>query len=162
MVVVSRAILNNKRCVEDCRQYDIFSMAREVDLTKPQSVSCNWRRRGRVISTIDVQVLPDRNCLKFSYCFPDRKPEDRGMIRYFVGLDTTKCYFGGHRYWFLCPNCNRRCAKLYLPTGQTYFACRICYNLTYRSQQEKPSIRHRRYIDSIMAKAGIPPRRRCK
>ena len=46
---------------------------------------------------------------------------------------------GGLRYWFSCPlqrdggMCGRRVAKLYLPPGGTYFGCRDCYRLAYRS-----------------------------
>ena len=32
--------------------------------------------------------------------------------------------------------CGRRCGKLYLPPGGTYFGCRVCYDLSYASQRE--------------------------
>ena len=38
------------------------------------------------------------------------------------------------RPWFLCPACERRCARLYLPDGQDCFACRLCCRLEYRSR----------------------------
>jgi hypothetical protein len=38
------------------------------------------------------------------------------------------------RPWFLCPACERRCARLYLPDGQNCFACRLCCNLEYDSR----------------------------
>lgn len=49
-----------------------------------------------------------------------------------VSLNATPLHFGGVRWWFACPKCGRRCAKLYLP-DLSGFACRICHNLTYRS-----------------------------
>jgi len=57
-----------------------------------------------------------------------------------VQLVTTPGYRGGV-CGFYCPlikngePCHRRCRKLYLPPGQRYFACRQCYNLTYRTCQ---------------------------
>jgi len=42
----------------------------------------------------------------------------------------------GRRYYFKCPWCDRRVGKLYMPSGGTQFACRICYDLTYRSSRE--------------------------
>lgn len=42
----------------------------------------------------------------------------------------------GRRYWFACPYCSRRCAKLYIPPGYRHFGCRLCMNLTYSSSQE--------------------------
>lgn len=41
-------------------------------------------------------------------------------------------YFGGKRYWFLCPRCGRKVAFLY---GGKQFWCRHCHNLSYPTQQ---------------------------
>ena len=41
----------------------------------------------------------------------------------------TSCTFGGFRYWFLCPDCNRRCASLY--KKKNHFTCRVCHRLKY-------------------------------
>ena len=35
-----------------------------------------------------------------------------------------------------CGGCSRRAAKLHLPPGARYFACRRCYDLTYTSCQD--------------------------
>lgn len=56
---------------------------------------------------------------------------DGQMIR----LTTTQPHWGGERFWFRC-ECGRRSGRLYLPTGETVFRCRPCYELTYRSAQE--------------------------
>jgi hypothetical protein len=52
-----------------------------------------------------------------------------------IRLTTTRPNFGGKRFWFKC-DCGRRSGRLYLPTGETVFRCRQCYNLTYQSAQE--------------------------
>ena len=49
-----------------------------------------------------------------------------------VSLTASPLPFGGFRWWFCCPICSSRVAKLYLPRAG-YFACRRCHNLTYRS-----------------------------
>jgi hypothetical protein len=49
-----------------------------------------------------------------------------------VTLWATPQRFGGVRWWFECPRCWKRCAKLYLPDSSG-FACRVCHDLTYRS-----------------------------
>ena len=41
-------------------------------------------------------------------------------------------YYGGKRYWFICPKCGRKVAFLY---GAKYFLCRHCQNLSYPTQQ---------------------------
>ncbi len=48
-----------------------------------------------------------------------------------IELVHTNCFYGGVRYWFLCPACGRRAGKLYNHYSQKEFQCRICLNLTY-------------------------------
>jgi hypothetical protein len=45
----------------------------------------------------------------------------------------------GHRPWFLCPDCNRRCKILY--DGGGLFRCRKCVGAAYESQYERLPIR---------------------
>ncbi len=52
-----------------------------------------------------------------------------------IQIVTTPQRLGGKRRWFQCPNCRRRCAKLYLGSA---IACRLCCNLTYECQRENP------------------------
>ena len=71
----------------------------------------------------------------------DMEEKQSGMqeIFYKIPLTTTPCFFGGIRYWFVCPwysdgnYCGKRVGVLY--KGGKYFACRHCYNLTYRSRK---------------------------
>ena len=55
-----------------------------------------------------------------------------------IGLVTTTPYYGGIRWWFVCPfdhggkPCGRRMGKLYLPYGASQFGCRSCHVLAYR------------------------------
>jgi hypothetical protein len=62
---------------------------------------------------------------------PQLSVGDGQMIR----LTTTRPHWGGERFWFRC-ECGRRSGRLYLPTGETVFRCRPCYDLTYQSTQE--------------------------
>lgn len=49
-----------------------------------------------------------------------------------IPIDCSSPYYGGKRYWFLCPKCGKRVAFLY---GGKYFWCRCCHNLSYPTQQ---------------------------
>ncbi len=66
--------------------------------------------------------------------------QDYERLTYRVELASTAPYFGGLRWWFLCPliidgrPCGRRVGKLYL-CGR-HFGCRHCHKLTYTSCQE--------------------------
>lgn len=50
-------------------------------------------------------------------------------------LLRTRCNYGGFRYWFKCPSCQKRKGKLYQHGGQ--FKCRTCADLTYYSVQSR-------------------------
>lgn len=88
---------------------------------------------------------------------------DGQMIR----LTTTRPHWGGERFWFRC-ECGRRSGRLYLghvPSGETVFRCRLCYDLTYRSAQEhntraekdRPLIEYcRQLMASVEARARKP------
>lgn len=52
-----------------------------------------------------------------------------------IRLATTRPHFGGERFWFVC-GCGKRAGRLYLPSGETVFRCRLCYDLTFQSAQE--------------------------
>lgn len=52
-----------------------------------------------------------------------------------IKLDRTQPNYGGDRWWFLCPQCNRRVTRLHLPSDAYRFFCRDCHNLSYESAQ---------------------------
>lgn len=51
-------------------------------------------------------------------------------------LDTTLTPKGGVRLWWRCPECSRRCGKLFQPRDASLFACRWCHDLAYVSTQQ--------------------------
>jgi len=63
-------------------------------------------------------------------------------LNYAFPVQHTTPYFGGKRYWFICPlatigkTCLKRVGKLYLPPDGQYFGCRQCYDLVYLSSRE--------------------------
>ena len=73
-----------------------------------------------------------------------------------IKLESTACFFGGQRWWFYCPSvkdgqaCEQRVAKLYLPPGASYFACRTCHSLSYESRQDKHRFYERPQFDMPM------------
>jgi hypothetical protein len=54
-----------------------------------------------------------------------------------IPLTKTPCYFGGERFWFICPDCHRRVSILYRPRYSSFFLCRHCHDLTYQSTQHR-------------------------
>lgn len=66
-------------------------------------------------------------------------------------IDWTRCHFGGHRPWFVCP-CGKRTAKLY-KTGR-FFGCRSCGNLVYECQLQSAKGRARLKAFKLKSKLG--------
>jgi len=104
------------------------------------SGTITWSRNGKETGNISIQSSIGNNeqYVKFIYTQTDSNTGEKKDFEYKVLLTTTPCYFGGKRYWFICPcyangaYCGKRVGVLYL--GGRYFACRHCYNLTYSSR----------------------------
>ncbi len=65
-----------------------------------------------------------------------RGPDDAWQDRHdTITLQTTRPNYGGARWWFSCPICQRRAGWVYLDPRRGRFCCRRCAGLMYRSQQ---------------------------
>jgi hypothetical protein len=72
-----------------------------------------------------------------------------------IKLTRTSCHYGGERYWFQCPSCNKRVAILYFNSSN--FQCRKCSNLTYPCQQETRTFRLFRKARKIRKQLNARP-----
>ena len=81
----------------------------------------------------EIEKVDDKEILTINYSkywFGKRLD----LIEY-IEIVKTSCNFGGSRSWLKCPDCGRRCRKIYSPPSQTYFRCKNCYDLFYQSQE---------------------------
>jgi hypothetical protein len=92
-----------------------------------------WRRDGKVIGSVSLRLCD--NLMTISYRTPDQG--SYRLVSESLVLTTTKCNFGGERYWFRCPTCDRRTTSIYI-VGPP-FQCRICLRLKYQTQREGPA-----------------------
>ena len=112
------------------------------------SGTITWSRNGKETGNINIQSFISNNeqYVKFIYTQTDNNTGEKKDLDYKIPLTTTPCYFGGKRYWFVCPwhtngvYCGKRVGVLYL-SGK-YFACRHCHNLTYNSRNENRKYKH--------------------
>ena len=110
---------------------------------------------------LQIIMLENDKYVRFQYTHTNRFTCEKSELDYKVRLVATPCYYGGHRYWFLCPlvvngkACNRRVGVLYLGDGK-YFGCRHCFNLTYECQKES----HK--FDSMFKSMGYDPKEALK
>src|SRR5262245_28369260 len=66
-------------------------------------------------------------------------------------------FCGGLRWWFVCPQLNRRVRKLYLPLGGRHFWSRCAYELAYASQRETKFDRALRRARKLRLRLGGDP-----
>ena len=52
-----------------------------------------------------------------------------------IAIVSTPSNLDGLVRWFICPACQNRVGKLYLPSDEAVFLCRKCHDLAYRTQQ---------------------------
>ena len=64
--------------------------------------------------------------------------ETLGMYRGRRFPNTTRKQTN-HFWFWLCPDCRRRCRYLYTLPGSCGIACRVCWRLPYRSQSKSPA-----------------------
>jgi len=60
--------------------------------------------------------------------------EIAGQYAQQIEIVSTASNLEGFVRWFVCPACQNRVGKLYLPTNGAVFLCRKCHNLAYRAQ----------------------------
>jgi len=118
-----------KRTVQDCH-----------------TLACSWLLKNHFFD-VDVKLKKERSTLSWSdngngfyYTHLDLQRTSLIEMRLFlytsgqlVYLIATPMHFGGLRWWFKCPQCFRRCAKLHLDEDRNKFYCRKCLDLTYKS-----------------------------
>ena len=114
---------------ENCPTIDIRRLTRENLLKPINTFVWSWSDGSTVSAKVHAQAL------EFRYA-TNLKP----MQSYWVQIAQTACNYGGTRSWFICPYCEKQCAKLYERNAR--FACRTCQRLSYQSQALDPLARH--------------------
>ena len=119
---------------------DLYKLIKDGAFCPGQTTggSLTWTRGDDYIGSIGYSsdlTKPSSGSVRLHYNHED-KPVD-----YRVSLTTTRPYFGGLRWWFVCPVKGTRAAKLHLPSGSNIFASQKAFGMAYRSQNETASDR---------------------
>lgn len=123
---------------------DVNALHRRHLLKLGSSFWWTWSRDGSPIATVGVQV-PDGSKVNLNY-------RRNGEPRYeAIDLRQSSCNLGGVRPWFVCPQCRRSVAIVYLGSMT---GCRKCLRLRYQSQSEDFLDRSWRRTGRIMRKLG--------
>jgi len=138
--------------VEDCLTLDINKLARDriVD-AGTHSGTLTWAKcaTGETVGSMGYEVHVDGpHIVRLRFYWGQPHFDET------VWLETTRPYFGGVRWWFTCPRCAGRAAKLHLPPGDKRFLCRRCWGLSYESQRESPMFRALTQAQKIRLRLG--------
>ena len=124
--------------VEESLHLDVNLLVREGTIRKQSQTSgmISWDRPigNKPSIGFEAQCFMENGYMRLQYAVTSLAMQAQA-VSYNVELFSTRPYFGGIRWWFICPNpdCNSMVAKLYQPPGANYFLCRTCQNLTYQS-----------------------------
>lgn len=75
-----------------------------------------------------------------TYCLPEKHDESNPLevslsrFRAKVHIVSTKCEFGGYRWWFICPKTHKKCLNLYFSSLDSTYYSREVLNLSYASK----------------------------
>jgi hypothetical protein len=115
---MNRYYWGKKVTVEECKKVTVYQLRKEGLLP----AWCEATLRSGL--TVETKTTDHSPYASLAYFGCDQRIE----------LTTTRCNFGGVRYWFLCPCCSRRVGALYKAPGGARFMCRHCNDLSYWSR----------------------------
>jgi hypothetical protein len=147
-----------RRC-EHVLALDVRRLHRRGALMIGASSSWRWSYDGEPFGSIGVTGGIDRVRLAYVRAREGGEPEHFG---YDIPVTRTPCHFGGHRDWFVCPWCQRRCALVYGVSRDGYFACRRCMPLGYASESEDRCSRlwrRMRKLEALLVDGETKPKR---
>jgi len=133
---------------DDYLDLDIRTLNQRGWLDKSTPQTLTWKKNQQVTGSVQFLVwtrvqFPKKPNVTLRYKSRTNGGEWK-ELNYPIELETTKCNFGGERYWFRCPECNKRACVLY---GGTIFKCRSCHGLVHKSRNESALDQATRRLD---------------
>ena len=155
---MGRARGNGRLRVEDCDCFDAVVLNRTGVFTS--AFEFRWTYKfGRSGDTVSYTVVELPGVVMGLHMQHDQYAGTspiRPSTRYLIEVTSSRCTFGGRRFWFRCPMtsdsvpCDRRVLRLYLPPGGEMLGCRYCYDLRYQSTQT-----HDKRVDRLAKDLGL-------
>ncbi len=115
--------------VDAFHSIDIAWLRRQGARNPGYSGKITWSRRGEQTGRVDYRV--EQAGLRLMYSTRPRGGEWTS-VNELIPFSYSESTFG-HRQWFRCTSCQRRCRILY---GGSRFRCRRCVGAVYDSQYE--------------------------
>lgn len=156
--------------IADCLVIDARDLRKSklLTITEPVTLEIRWRKtmHTNFVKTKETQhnagatFTPGEHPTLSVYYNLDvtntQTGEKKTIPRYStIYLVSTPCNYGGVRWWFACPGCQRRVQALYINTKKgTKPECRHCLDLNYGTQIASYIERHKTYERYLLANYG--------
>lgn len=144
---------NSKDTVDSQHAIDVRYLKKEGLLYAGKIGTLTWSRNGKETGSIGYRI--EDAGIRLNYRSRLNRSDEWQDVQQFIAFDYTPCNYGGHRTWLKCPNCHKRVTCVY--GANTYFLCRHCYGLNYRSQHENYFDRQLTKSHHIRMKLGGEP-----
>lgn len=136
--------------IEDRVALDIRTFRQRGWLAQGSGVM-EWKQGGQRTASLFYQVGDDQVMLDHI------TRDDAGNplpVQVRVPMTTAPCRYGGHRHYWLCPHCGRRCEVVLMGWNGRGWGCRVCLRLRYQSQYRLPMYRNMDRARDILSSLG--------
>lgn len=138
--------MTKKLLVNEMQRLDMKKLNRMgVFRSQPDTLWTSTLAYGkREYGSIGYHLIEDLDgpvALRLNYKISNHDTKEKTSYDCEVSLAFTPCYYGGRRWWFICPlqtvqNCIYRCRVLFITPYNNRFGCRECCALSYECRQK--------------------------
>ena len=116
------------------RSLDIRKMVRTGCIKPRNWFGWQWSNdAGEKVASVSCAVNEYADQLTVNYGWWRYDESERKEVKLSIGLTSTPCNYGGVRWWFRCPYCQRRAAVLFIMGSA--LRCATCSRMSYASQR---------------------------
>lgn len=129
---------NKKSTLDDYRNLDVNRLVKHGVIREGTIKHGSWQWMDTVTKEVKSSIGYESNTvcdspyIRLHYSWTESKES----FDYKIRLSKTPVNFGGFRYWFHCPETNKRVGKLFLIPSDGRFISRHVYKIYYASQME--------------------------
>ncbi len=119
----------SRRYLENLYHINADSAVHNLTTCEPLYIGKDHFEEANLRADSELDLDAHKLCVRFSH------PQHESFISsQQIGLEARPCGFGGQRWYWMCPDCNKPTMNLYLCPYSRGFYCRVCLNLSYSSQ----------------------------
>jgi hypothetical protein len=135
--------------IEHRLRLDVRVFRRNGWLAAGGAWALRWSQYAEETASARLTAYDTAVVLDYTIKDDDGKPVP---VQFAVSIARNPCRYGGHRCYWVCPQCGRRCEILAAGWGGRAWACRVCLRLRYACQGLAPAERVQRRAHMIFAR----------